>query len=368
MANVRLLPDDPVGHARELIDEGRAADAVSLLQSLIDSGRAGLLARLTHVDALLATGDTGRALEVARETASLSPNVAVAILALGRALLAADALPPAIAEIQRALRLDPENSEARYQLGLAWLQAGEADKALEQFAQIAPALAPTDLPNKTAEARTMRSAPRSNANYVQHLFDQFSADYESRMLGQLGYAAPQILRELAQLVLPDAERKSLAILDLGCGTGLSGAAFADLAKHLDGIDLSRAMLHKARARALYRSLRAGDIETMEIDAGAYDLAVCADTLVYLGDLSRVFARVHRALKAGGSFLFTTEKNHCEGFELGPKRRWRHAESYLRAGAERAGFEVTGLVDCVPRHEAGLPVAGNAVALRRRDTP
>lgn len=368
MASVRLLPDDPVGHARLLIEQGEAAKAVSLLQSLIDSGRAGLLARLTLVDALLATGDTGRALEVARETASLFPNVAVAILALGRALLAADALPPAIAEIQRALRLDLENSDARYQLGLAWLQAGEPDKALEQFAQIAPARAPTDLPSKIAEAEAMRSAPRSNANYVQHLFDQFSADYESRMLGQLAYAAPQILRELAQLVLPDAERQSLAILDLGCGTGLSGAAFADLAKHLDGLDLSPAMLDKAKVRGLYRRLRAGDIETMEIEAGAYDLAVCADTLVYLGDLSRVFARVHHALKADGSFLFTTEKNDGEGYELGPKRRWRHAESYLRAETERAGFEVIGLLDCVPRHEAGLPVAGYAVALRRKDTP
>lgn len=368
MANARLPPDDPVGHGRELIEQGRAAEASTLLQSLIDAGRGGLLARLTLVDALLAVGDTSCAVDAAREVTTLSPNVPMAVLAFGRALMAADMLPTAIAEIQRALRLDPENSEARYQLGLAWLQAGEPDKALEHLTQIAAEAEPSDLPAKIAEAESMRSAPRSSANYVQHLFDQFSADYDSRMLGQLGYAAPQILRELSDLVLAGTPKHSLTILDLGCGTGLSGAAFEDLARAIDGIDLSPAMLDKAKVRGLYRSLRAGDIETVEIEAGTYDLVLCADTLVYLGDLSHAFAKAHRALKPEGSFLFTTEKNDGEGFELGPKRRWRHAESYLRAEAERSGFEVIGLLDCVPRHEAGSPVAGYAVALRRKEAP
>jgi predicted TPR repeat methyltransferase len=367
MASARLLPDDPVAHARELVEQGNGAEAASLLQTLIDSGRGGLLARVALVDALLVAGDTERAVTVAREGASLYANVSVAILAFGRALLAADSLPTAIAELQRALRLDPENGEARYQLGLAWLRAGEPDKALDQFEEIAPDQAPADLQRKIAEAKAVRSAPRSNANYVQHLFDQFSSDYDSRMLGQLGYAAPQILRELARLVLPNAAERSLAILDLGCGTGLSGLAFEDLAKHLDGIDLSPAMVARANGRGVYRNLIAGDIETVAIDACAYDLMLCADTLVYLGDLSVVFARAHRALRPDGTFLFTTEKNEADGFALGPKRRWRHAESYLRAEAERAGFDIAGLLDCVPRHEAGEPVGGYAVALRR-DTP
>ena len=47
----------------------------------------------------------------------------------------------------------------------------------------------------------MRTAPRSNARYVQHLFDQFSADYDARMIGHLAYRAPTIMRELAELVM-----------------------------------------------------------------------------------------------------------------------------------------------------------------------
>ena len=42
-------------------------------------------------------------------------------------------MPAAIAELQRALRLDPGLERARFLTGLAWLEAGEADKALEIF-------------------------------------------------------------------------------------------------------------------------------------------------------------------------------------------------------------------------------------------
>src|SRR5262249_20342126 len=146
---------------------------------------------------------------------------------------------------------------------------------------------------KIAEAEAMRAAQRSNANYVQHLFDQFSADYDARMIGQLGYRAPSILRELANLVI--APEKPLSILDLGCGTGLSGAAFRDMASRLDGIDLSPKMIEQARARGIYDSLAVADIDTALAQGDTYDLILAADTLVYFGDLEHVFANAAHAL-------------------------------------------------------------------------
>jgi predicted TPR repeat methyltransferase len=70
------------------------------------------------------------------------------------------------------------------------------------------------------------------------------------------------------------------------------------------------------------------------------------------------------LREGRHFLFTVEKHGGEGFALGPKRRWRHSESYLRTLAQKHGFEVAGLMECTPRTEGGVPVEGYAVALRR----
>lgn len=297
---------------------------------------------------------SARSLEEAREAALLHPGNAGRALDHGEALLEAGRLPDAIAELQRALRLDHASAEARHALGCAWLAAGEPEKALEALKYL------SGVDDEVAQARAMLAAPRCDAGYVRHLFDQFASDYDSRMTGQLGYAAPAILRQLADLVIPGA--MGLRVLDLGCGTGLTGLVFRSMAASLDGIDLSPVMIEKARARRIYDRLTVGDIEEAD---GAYDLWLAADTLVYLGDLTKILIAASRSLVAGGRFLFTIEQKVGEGFELGPKRRWRHSEHYLRQQAEAHGFDVTGLMECVPRHEAGEPVLGFAVALTHR---
>ena len=350
---------EPLEEAERLIAAGRADEAAEFLRLRLAEGRGGLLARLAYASALDAAGDRAGALAVARETALLNPGIAVAVLGLGKALLKAELLPTAIAEFQRALRLDPGLDEARLLLGSAWLAAGEADKALEAFAVVPPET--PGLADEIARAEAIRARPRSDAGYVRHLFDQFSADYDVRMLSQLSYRAPQILRELASLTM--AGRTHFAILDLGCGTGLAGAAFKDLAARLDGIDLSPAMIEKARSRGIYDSLAAGDIES-GLAAEAYDLVIAADTLVYLGDLEATMRAVARALRPDGFFLFTVEKKDGEGFELGPKRRWRHSETYVRTLAHANGLEIAGLLACSPRTEAGTPVEGLAVAFSK----
>jgi len=352
------LLEDPIEAAEALIAQGKADQAARDLRARLNAGRGGLLARITLVKALLAAGDTAGALEEAREAVSLNPNVAPAVVALGEALLAADLLPTAIAEFQRALRLDPALARARELLAAAWLKAGEADKALDALRELDEPPA-----GMVAAAQAIKTAPRSDPGYVRHLFDQFSADYDSRMIGQLGYAAPQILLDLAAMVM--AGRDRLSILDLGCGTGLAGLAFRPFAARLDGIDLSPAMIEKARARNIYDNLAVADLESaLSAPGPAYDLILAADTLVYLGDLASTFQAAHDRLSPDGFFLFTVEKAAADGFELGPKRRWRHAESYLRDIAGRAGFQVAGLVAATPRHEAGEPVPGFAVALSR----
>ena len=351
-----MTDDDPISRAQAMIADGRAHDAARDLRARLEEGRGGALARVTLVQALLASGDVLGAVAEAREAVSLNPGLPAVLVALGEALLAAENLPAAISELQRALRLDPDHQEARFLTGRAWAQAGEADKALEIFAQLDPQ-ATQGLAAWQARAQAMRTASRSDPGYVRHLFDQFSADYDARMRGQLAYAAPEILHELAGLVMHG--REGLAILDLGCGTGLAGAVFRPLAARLDGIHLSPAMIEKARARAIYDHLAVGDIESAL--AGQYDLVLAADTLVYLGDLDPVLRAVRACLRPDGYFLFTVEAAQ-EGFELGPKRRWRHSEAYLRSRAAAAGYQIAGFVAAAPRHEANVPVRGFAVAL------
>jgi predicted TPR repeat methyltransferase len=352
---------DPIAAAEALIEAGQAHRAARDLRARLAEGRGGALARITLVKALLASQDVRGALAEAREAVSLNPDVPEVLVTLGEALLAAENLPVAIAELQRVLRLDPNHARARYLTGKAWLEAGEADKALEMFAGLQTDETP-GLADDIARAEGIKQMSRSDPGYVRHLFDQFSADYDSRMLEQLAYAAPRILAELADLVM--AGRDHLHILDLGCGTGLAGMMFKPRAQRLDGIDLSPAMIEKARARQIYDGLDVADLETALAASGpAYDLMLAADTLVYLGDLTKVFAAAARRLAPEGYFLFTLEAaGDDQDFALGPKRRWRHGEAYVRRLAAEAGLAVAGLVAAAPRTEAGKEVPGLAVAL------
>ena len=216
---------------------------------------------------------------------------------------------------------------------------------------------------RRAAIDTQRGLNRSSAPYVRHLFDQFAADYDERMRARLGYAAPETLRDLCCLLL-GPPRKALSILDLGCGTGLSGIAFADFAARLIGVDLSPGMLTKARSLSLYDDLIVADIEELPAQLTGFDLIIAADVLVYLGDLAKVFGQVHDRLKMQGLWAFTTERNDGGDFALGPKRRYRHSEAYLRRLAAAHGFEIASLIECVTRHEAGIPVPSLATVLRR----
>jgi predicted TPR repeat methyltransferase len=295
-----------------------------------------------------------------------SKNESIAsLIAAGDALTAAGDLPAAINQLQRAVELDPASHAANYALGRAWLQAGEAEWAIAILSKLsASAEWAARAGERIAEAEAMARADRSPAPYVRHLFDQFAPDYDTRMLGELSYRAPDILRGLADMLLP-AEPGTLDILDLGCGTGLAGKAFRDLARRLDGVDLSPAMVTHAHALSIYHDLVVADVESLLGEGGRrYDLILAADMLVYLGDLAPLFHGAARRLKPGGFFLCTVEKSYAPEYERGPKRRYRHSETYLRDSAARAGLDVMGLMDCSPRADAGALVEGLAVALQQ----
>ena len=356
-----MLDEDPIAAAEALIASGRADQAARDLRARLAAGRGGLLARITLVHALLAAGDTGGALEEAREAVSLNPGVAPAVLTLGEALLAAEALPTAIAELQRALRLDPNLPRARELIAIAWLKAGEADKALENLRSLEPTPA---IEAMIASAGRIKTASRSDAGYVRHLFDQFSADYDARMIGQLSYAAPQILLDLASMVMPG--RENLSVLDLGCGTGLAGLAFRPLAARLDGVDLSDKMLNRARALGRYDQLLQADItEHLQTTKRRYELVLATDVFIYVGDLAPVFHGVQRVLRNGGVFCFSVEPAGDElDYTLLGSRRYAHSERHLRELARQHGFEVLRIERHPIREEQRTPIPGLFAYLAR----
>ncbi len=99
------------------------------------------------------------------------------------------------------------------------------------------------------------------------LYDDWSASYDQEVF-ENGYATPGRTAALLAGVLTPHDAP---ILDFGCGTGLSGAAMAGVGfAVIDGVDISERMLATARARGVYRDLRAIPLGApLDIPVGAY---------------------------------------------------------------------------------------------------
>jgi SAM-dependent methyltransferase len=131
-------------------------------------------------------------------------------------------------------------------------------------------------------------------------------------------------------------------LDLGCGTGRYFSALP-CARTIIGIDASAEMLDMARTPisrdriAATVTLVHGDLFTHPFDAGSFDLVYSIGVLAEHAPLDAVIVdRVHRLLKAGGRFAFSTVHPESpsigktkartvgqwlEPFTFGPPRRW-----------------------------------------------
>lgn len=98
---------------------------------------------------------------------------------------------------------------------------------------------------------------------VERLYDDWAGSYDAE-LTENGYATPaRIARAMRMTGCAEP------VLDLGCGTGLSGVAMrAEGFQVIDGTDLSPGMLEQARAKEIYRDLWVTDAEA-PLPAGRY---------------------------------------------------------------------------------------------------
>lgn len=74
------------------------------------------------------------ALEPLRSAARIRPDSAICHEKLGRTLLALHDAKGGVAELERATELDPSNPKTHYELGRAYRQSGQADRARAEFA------------------------------------------------------------------------------------------------------------------------------------------------------------------------------------------------------------------------------------------
>lgn len=315
---------------------------------------------------LLATGDADGALQGFDRALQLRPGYAEAWCGRAGVLLHGGRPEAALDSWHRALAARP--GYARAQLGLAnTLRAlGRHEAAVIAYRQAkklgADAAAVDYL---LAALGTGTAPPASPPEYVAALFDGYAPRFERHLVDELRYRTPELLVRLLEEHLPANARSDaqLDVLDLGCGTGLCGPLLRPFARHLAGVDLSRAMLARARALAVYDDLAcAGIVPFLEGGGRRWHVLAAADVLVYVGDLDALFGAARQALAEGGVFAFSVEALEEGTYALRPSGRYAHAAPYLRDCAARHGFAVRALDPCTLRQDSGVDVAGLLVVM------
>ena len=274
-------------------------------------------------------------------------------------------LPAAADLLMQAIELAPKFTSAWFTLAGIREVLGELDAAVSAFRQ-AQASDPGDRHGAGLRLMRLGAEPVSGMSqaYVQTLFDQYAPRFESSLVDDLGYRGPELLFK-AVLSVRSAARKPAFFnraIDLGCGTGLVAAAFANEVDHFIGVDLSPRMIERARATGLYVELEVADmLQGLRAQSDAsVNLILAADVMIYVADIAPVLNEARRVIASGGLIAFTAETHDGDGVIVGEGLRYAHAAAHLRAAVEFAGLKLSLLEDRSARNEDNTPVPGLVV--------
>ena len=309
------------------------------------------------------TGDLGPGLRSLDLAVGLRPDHALALARRGMVLVKLRRIPEAIASLKLAATIEPNISHVRRTLGDVFLAGGDSAAAQKQFSEASRIDPGDELARYFLAAAKHESPDAPPPVYITSLFDEYARNFEKHLVDMLQYRAPEQVCA-AVLELAGARATNLRVIDLGCGTGLCGPLIRHAACHLVGVDLSAPMLDEARAKSVYDELTLGDVaQVLGGYADAFDLALCTDVMIYLGNLTPILSAAARALKSGALFAFTTESHDGEGFVLDTSKRYLHSRGYVENEAIRHGFAVVHFEPIVARYESLKPDVHNLFIVR-----
>jgi len=278
----------------------------------------------------------------------------------------------AAADLQeQALELAPNWAAGWHGLGDYREKAGNMVGAAEAWRKVL-ALSPVDIfgaglkLSLTGQAEAPSIPP---SEYVEALFDDYSARFDTALVNNLGYCVPE---RLTSLIGEVAGKTALfaKTIDLGCGTGLFGERIRHMTSWLEGYDLSQGMLAKATDKGVYNHLGQADIlhglDAIRLAGSAQaDLVAAADVFAYFGDLDGVIAIASSLVKPGGLLAFSCEAGLDEAdWLLQTSLRYCHSAIYLRSLVERQGLIIERLQREQIRHDGGVAIDGLLVIARR----
>ena len=271
----------------------------------------------------------------------------------------------AIQNYQRALKINPDLFDVQNNIGVAFLAKNHPAFALQHFRE-ALRLQPDNqaiqytVSMLSQDQRLLASPP----DYIKNLFDAYADHYEMHLLQGLDYNVPTLLLDAVRRIIKKPG-KQLDILDLGCGTGLTGVPFKPFANKLVGVDLAEKMLAVAAEKNIYDELIQNDMLTaLTSFQNAFDLIIAGDALVYVGDLGMLFTAAAKALRKSGLFTFNTEITDKDDYTMNQSGRFSHQKNYLDRLAGDNQFKVVSYQKTVTRQQNNEPVYGHLYVLEK----
>ncbi len=121
--------------------------------------------------------------------------------------------------------------------------------------------------------------------------------------------APSIRNEHALRLLVEAAGTGPddIVLDVACGPGLVACAFAGVAQHVTGIDLTPAMIERAKtfaaeARCANVHFQVGDVLPLPFSDAAFSIVVSRFAFHHFQDPAAVLAEMRRVCRIGGKVV------------------------------------------------------------------
>jgi len=234
----------------------------------------------------------------------------------------------AIDTLEALIKDNPNDALLFNMIGGCYVSLEQFDMAINFYKKALTIKPNYAVPQHMLNALTGNTSTEPPKEYVKNLFDDYAERFDDSLIKELEYKLPFLMKEL--ILKLDPTRKIFEkVIDLGCGTGLTGKELRDISNNLTGIDLSSNMVAKTRELDVYDRLIVGDIvDILSSSKEKYDLFIALDVFVYIGELTKIFKTVRQCCNKNALFIFSIEAQEEDGYSLLKSARYAHSDDYI----------------------------------------
>lgn len=344
---------------------GNIKEAINLHKKSLGRNPQNETAIYNLAHALREDGSTEDSIKIYNELLRISPNNIKALCDLAQILIKLKKHQDALLLLKKAESISPGDETTNLYLGITYKHTKDYESAKEHL-QKAYTINPKNgfASYHLATLSDDFSISKAPYDYIENLFDEYAEEFDHHLAKQLQYKMPELVGSMVNNYIDTSNKYN--ILDLGCGTGLTGIHLKDIADKMVGIDLSGKMLERAKLKNVYDELiKTGIDQYYETCVFKPDIVVSADVFIYIGDIDSIFCNTAQIITKNGLFVFTTEDDpDCESFKLRESSRFAHNESYIRKLAGKYDFKIIKNQQTVIRLENKKPVDGQVYLLEK----